>query len=134
MCSVQVNGYHGGSATEDRALQSPEAELDITGSSSDKPSTVSRSVHRSAMQCASSAARRYREWRAGDASASVGDPSDSDSDSSESSSDSSKESTVSDSAMQSAPAESAVAAARAAGVGSAGDESDSDMIMTHPGC
>ncbi len=132
MCSVQVNSYHGGSATEDRALQSPEAELDITGSSSDKPSTVSRSVHRSAMQCASSAARRYREWRAGDASASVGDPSDSDS--SESSSDSSKESTVSDSAMQSAPAESAVAAARAAGVGSAGDESDSDMIMTHPGC
>ena len=132
MCSVQVNGYHGGSATEDRALQSPEAELDITGSSSDKPSTVSRSVHRSAMQCASSAARRYREWRAGDASASVGDPSDSDS--SESSSDSSKESAVSDSAMQSAPAESAVAVARAAGVGSAGDESDSDMIMTHPGC
>ena len=132
MRSVQVNGYHGGSTTEDRALQSPEAELDITGSSSVKVSTVSRSVHRSAMQCASSSARRYREWRAGHASASVGDLSDSDS--SESSSDSSGESTVSSSAMQSASAESAVAAAGAAGVWSVGDDSDSDMIMTHLGC
>ena len=116
MCSVQVSGDHGGSASVDRELLSKEDESDSSGSSSDKSATVSDS----SMQCASRAAGRHREYRAGAASSSDS----SDSDSSESSSDSA---TASSSAMQQcAPA--------AAGAASAGDDSDSDVIMSHPAC
>ena len=44
MCSVQVSGDYGGSASVDRALLSKEAESDSSGSSSDKSATVSCSA------------------------------------------------------------------------------------------
>ena len=120
MCLVQVNGDYGGSASVDRARLSNEAESvsSSSGSSYDKFATVSNP----AMQCASRAAGRYREYRAVAAAASSSGSSESDS--SESSSDSV---TVSSSAMQQcAPA--------AAGAASAGEDSDSDMIMSHHAC